>query len=387
MGPQLDEARLRQLLDDVTSGQPEAPPGRYLAVRRRVTRRRWAQAASSLVLVTAVAASAIGIGIGWSAGSTQAASGSRQVPSWALPWPDHRNGSVPQRVLDQAVIAWSHSTSAGSSSETPTSSVIWYVGQTVAHGQVVAVIFEVDSPAGPQLVAGWAIASEVMNGRSGSGPWVIYSVPAPPPNQRALAIGLNAPRTVLAEGQNPDNWVVELTAPTLQTFVMLIHHPAREIVAAYSTVGLLVRDVGQIVAPVRVSLQPGQINGRLQVQGAEPVGLPGSPASEVPELALPAPLTRVGGIVGTLVGQGDSTSTGDPAIAIRIIARCYGPAPLRIAVAGRGDGGPKMGPTLGTIPCNNGQHEIWLHGRQQRVTWLYVRTSDLTSWRVALVGH
>src|SRR5262245_26353154 len=42
----------------------------------------------------------------------------------------------------------------------------WYEGQTVAHGQVVAVIFEVDTAAGRRLAAGWATASEVMHGQA-----------------------------------------------------------------------------------------------------------------------------------------------------------------------------------------------------------------------------
>jgi hypothetical protein len=266
------------------------------------------------------------------------------------------------------------------------SKVIWYVGQTVAHSQVVAVIFEADSPAGPKLVVGRAVASKVMNGqpgfswRTGRSPWVIYSVPAPPPSQSGLAVGLNVHGALAAPGQNPDDWIVELTAPAIQTFLMQVRHPTGESIAAHITVGLLIRDVGQITAPVRVSLQPGQLSGRVRFYGAEPVGLPGSLASEVPQLALPAPLTVAGSVLLSVSGQGDITRefVGPPAD--RIIARCYGPAPLTVKVSTE----PW---TFDTIPCDNGQHELSLHGRQRHVTWLYVNTSGLTSYRVALVSH
>lgn len=77
----------------------------------------------------------------------------RQVPRWAPDWPDHRNGSVPQGVLDRAILAWQYSAMSlppdgGTGTVPPAGStarqvarmaaahrVIWYVGQTVDHGQ------------------------------------------------------------------------------------------------------------------------------------------------------------------------------------------------------------------------------------------------------------
>lgn len=382
MGPHLDEVRLRQLLDDMTSGQPDAPPDRYLGVRRRVTRRRWAMAGGSLVLAAAVAAS--GIGIGLSVGSLQAASGSRQVPGWALPWPDLRNGSVPQRVLDRAVIAWRHTDPAA---VIPPGRVIWYVGQTVASGQDVVVVFEADSPAGPRLVSGVAAASGVMHGQpawsGGTSPWVTYSVPAPPPRVRTLAIGVNVRGTIAAPGQQPANTIVELTGPAVHTLVVLTPHPAGEAIAAYSTAGMLIHDVGQVTDRVQVSAQLSSVSSRVRFRNAVPVGLPGSPASEVPELALPAPLTHLGSFLAGISGQGnqyDDFKGIHPPPAGRVVARCYGPAPLRVAINGNMR-------VIGTIPCDGAQHELALRGRQQQTTWLQVLTSDLTSYRVALVRH
>jgi hypothetical protein len=383
MGAELDEQRLRKVLDAMTADQPAAPPDRGSSIRRRATRYRWNRAAGFVALLAAVAASATGIGL--EASSSPAASGSRQVPSWALPWPDHRNGSVPQRVLNQAVIAWLHlASSPGTMSAIPSSSVIWYLGQTVANGQVVVVAFEADGPDGPQLVAGSATASHVMRGQpgwsaDGSSPWALYFVRAPSPRRPTLAIGLNL--GVVSASNLLDNLIVELTAPSMHSLVIQVPGVTRQSVSVAGTTGLLVRDVGQVTGRVLVGPQPGQPTSQIRLDNMSFVGLPGSPASEVPRLASPPALA------GSYIRPSEVFEQGSLGFGFRgylhplpvgraIVARCYGPAALRIAINDEHH-------QVGVVPCDDAQHELKFGS--QRVKSIWVVTSNLTSYRLALI--
>src|SRR5262249_23623968 len=135
-----------------------------------------------------------------------------------------RDDSVPQRVLAGAVTAWRHQ--AADENGVPmrlTAPVrgIWYVGQTVVHGPVVAGIFEANTAAGPRLVAGFASASQVMRGQpawsNGSSPWILYDVASPRPS-RGLVIGLNIHGRTSRRDRNPDNWIVLLAEPQVRGF-------------------------------------------------------------------------------------------------------------------------------------------------------------------------
>jgi hypothetical protein len=383
-----DEVRLRELFDQMTLGQPEAPPDRHGGIRRRARRHRIMKGTGALAAGAAVAALAVGIAT--TASGVPPASGPRHGPIWALPWPDHRNGSVPQRVLDGAITAWRHQTGVPQDLTAP-SKVIWYVGQTVAHGQAVAVIFEVDSQAGRRLVAGWATASEVMNGQpawtDGSSPWVLFDVAAPRAAQ-GLLIGLNTHGTTTRPGRNPDNWVVLLAGPTVQSVSFTAPGPISPnsgsgvVGAGRLNRGLAVADVGEITGPVEVNqLNVGRRN---LLDHPVTVGVPGSVASQVPQLALPGPVPgRPGFQMSTgISGQGTSSLGTDLSrrhgrLAIR--ARCYGPSRLRIMYEGRGR------PTLlGTMPCDDAVHELIASVRAGAHVFVTVHTGSLTAYRVVL---
>jgi hypothetical protein len=384
---------VRQMLDLLTADQPTAPADRAASVRRRVQRRRRNVAAATLAV--AVGLSAVGVGVARSGalgGGNGPASG-RAVPSWALPWPDHRNGSVPQKVLNGAVLAWRHQSelNTGSWAQTAPTKVIWYAGQTVVHGQVVAVMFEVAAPVGHRLVAGWTTASEVMNGQpawqNSSSPWVLYDVPAPR-SRPDLVIGLNTHGTTYKPDQNPDAWIVALAAPDVRSMAFSAPAGPRPGMTAESfgvgttSRGLMIGDVGQITGPVQITkLMAGDRN---VLPSAVIVGVPGAPASTVPQLARPAPLRLVGfrGEMGELDGQGEvsaNNSSGRPQPIRVVVARCFGPAPLRILI-GYGDR-PHL---AGLITCDDAMHVLRYHGPQPRHgNMIWVRTSMLTSYRVA----
>jgi hypothetical protein len=384
-----DEARVRQIFDEMTAGQPDAPSDRYSGIRRRARRHRLGQVATTLAAATAVAA--VAVGIGTSVGRVPPAP-LRTVPGWALPWPDHRNGSVPQRVLDGAVAAWRHQSATYEGvpvSLTTRETVIWYVGQTVAHGQAVAVIFEVESGAGRRLVAGWATASDVMHGQPGwfpgSSPWVLYDVSVPRP-ARGLVIGLNV-QVATRSDRGADNWIVLLAAPQVRMASWMVPGPSGPSSSSESggigaaARGLVVADVGRVWGRVQVTqLNVGSENTLAhQVY----VGVPGSPDSQIPALAAPAPIPGRSGfrMVNEFTGQattGTNLSGYHGRLAIR--ARCYGPGRLRLTF---GIGGKET--RLGTLPCDDLVHELVttakLRDPQAGVT---VHASPLTSYRVVL---
>jgi hypothetical protein len=59
-----DELAVREVLTDLTAGQPPAPPGRYASVRRRAVARRHRQLASAAAAVALLVAAAIAIPLG-----------------------------------------------------------------------------------------------------------------------------------------------------------------------------------------------------------------------------------------------------------------------------------------------------------------------------------
>lgn len=380
-----DETAVRRMFDDLTAGQPDAPTDRHGRIKRKVLLHRVTQAAGTFAVIGAAAALAVGIGT--SAHGVAPDIGPRPAPAWALPWPDHRNGSVPQRVLSGAVLAWRHQAAAHDGtplSATANARVTWYVGQTVAAGEVVAVVFEEDSAAGKRLIAGWAMASAVMLGQPGTSPrsssWLLYDVAAPQPS-RGLFIGLNMPGPP-RPGRNPDNWIVVLAAPDVQGVGFTVAEPSTTKTTDQGTTssssaeagmtsadhGLAVADLGQIGSPVRVtSLNVGNRN---TLASPADVGVPGSVASQVPLLAAPGAVRGGQGFARVLefTGQGVTSSdlTGiSGRLAVR--ARCDGPGPLRILL-GYGSArdllelAPSAARTrlrpLGSVACDDRVHEL-----------------------------
>jgi len=387
-----DELALSDALDDLARDQSEAPAGRYAAVRRRVVRHRIRQVAAGGAL--AVTAALVAIAVAVPAGRTGSnPASSRRVPGWALPWPDHRNGSVPQRVLDGAVTAWRRAFGPAGRELRKPGRVIWYVGQTAAAGQDVAVIFEVAGPTGHRLVVGSARASQVMKGQPGS--WALEAVRAPSPSDVGPAIGFNMPASRPAPKAGLDNWIVEMAGPRVRRldWTAVTTSGTRAGTASTSR-GLVVADTGQVTRQV---LLTGLITSRGNVLShAAYVGLPGTnPASQggqpgLPVLALPAALRLptsfrlVGGTGATGAGSIDAgAAAGDvkPGQREVIFARCYGPAPLQIRLLHHQDLISQH--VLGVIRCDNAEHELLVPARQVLThDGVNVQTGEMTSYWV-----
>jgi hypothetical protein len=390
MSPLTDEDALREALHDLTAAQPASPVERMTGVRRRHRRRRAVQSVAgvlSLAVVTAGVVAGVRL-VGTSTGADLASRG----PSWALPWPDHRDGSVPQSVLDGAVTAWRYLGDGGTSSQPlpQPRQVIWYVGQRVRGTDDVAVVFEADSPAGHRLVAGFATASEVTEGQSAydtadaSSPWVLYDVAAP--KRGAIGenkgfVGLNLPG---ANG-NYHDVVLVLTRPDL----VGLHWGAccdRANVGDQRLVhGLAIWDAGTVRSQVEVSIRDAR--GSYPYGGF--VGVDGAGKSFVPQLAPAAafdvaiPPASPDKNLGEATGQGASVNQAMSARGTgpaTVYARCYGSSSISVAV----DGGRKA-----TIRCDDSEHLV--RGvplgtdRPSEGHQFSVDASDLTAWRVAVV--
>lgn len=382
MSTNFEDLGLRQALLDATIGQPDAPVDRLAGVRRRHTRRRVAQlSAAAAIAAAAVVGSLLGVG---SLRPHAADELNRPVPPWALRYDDHRDGSVPQHVLDGAVTAWKVFT-RHEPAALPTGPVTWYVGNLVADKQSVAVIFEAQH----RLVGAVAPAEEVMHGQppvtsTGNGPntpWEIFDAPAPPPTfDRSFhgVIGLNVHGPVADATQSlwAENWALVLAPPTAHS--------------AYVAFGGTIRldhGYGAVETPHLVTDQPLEVSAKLangRVIGGY-IGVPGNASSFVPQLAEPPPFTDrlpAGIDLGAVAAQG--TNGASEAQAHRhgtVVAEvlCTGPGPLTLLVNDQ---------PMGRVRCDGRQHRVRRAGVRPQRHYIQILVSggnDFTVYRLRAV--
>jgi hypothetical protein len=413
MTPVDDDLVIRAALSDLTGGQPPPPDDRLRAVKRRAIRRRRQHLAGAVM--AAVAAAGLVVGLPRLHLPQPQPQATRVVPDWALAWPDHRNGSVPQSVLDRAVLAWQYmapnSPPDGGNGTVPATGtpagqvarqagrypVVWYVGQTIDHGHQVVVMFEVAGPTGRELVVGQATASQVMQNQSAwsdaVSPWVLTSVPAPNPDRPPAAVGeYAAGEPSLIQGQNPDNWMVVLMAPYVQRLTWQAATTSGQTLGSDATSnGLVVTDTGQVTAPVqlvRMQTARGNLLGRpvLVAIPGENAALTSGTDPIVPQLAAPPALTEPASfnLSGVLSAQGDEglNMPAERRARYAVAGVCYGPQPLVIQINSH---------TLGTIACDSLTHQLsvpaaLVHGPTLE---FFGHTSNLTSWRAGIgtLGH
>lgn len=402
-----DEVAARTAFADLTARQPAFPAGRFAAVKHRAAvHRRRRLAGGALAVAVAVA---LAVSLSQLVGAQQPPPPARNVPRWALAWPDHRNGSVPQQVLDRAVIAAlyggqgarasglqlpdngrgtvpARGTSARAVSRQANAyPVIWYVGQTVDHGRVVEVMFEIDGPNGPQLVVGQATASEVMQDQpawsDASSPWALTLVPAPDPAKAPPAIGdYVTGRPSRVPGQNPDNWMVLLSAPDVRRvswYETTTSGP--RLLSMPTSAGLAITDTGQVTGDIELTgLTTSHGTTRL-----DHVRVAVGNHVQVPHLAAPPALSlprSFSWVIGSTT-QGSSTGLYQGFRAGRlpyaVFGICYGPAPVQVKINGH---------SIGSITCDSQTHQLPVpasdlrgHGHQ---LWLASAAPDLDAWDV-----
>jgi hypothetical protein len=212
-----------------------------------------------------------------------------------------------------------------------------------------------------------------------------------------------AQRAAGGNGRNPDDWVILLAGPKVQSVSWTAPGPispnsASDVagVGQFSR-GVAVADIGQVTGPVELDqLDVGDHN--LLAHPAT-VGVPGSAASEVPQLAAPGPITSRRGFrpAVDVTGQGTTaTDLGGFHGHLSVLARCYGPGAIRLTFSfgaprdllglPRGAAGPKQ-TDLGSMACDDRVHELVTKIRLRAghpVASVMIVGSQLTSFRVGL---
>jgi hypothetical protein len=184
-----DHRALRGALDSLAGAQPPAPLGRYAGIRELARRRRLRQQAMMGATSAMVAVAAVGLGV-----LIHRSPAAPHRPAWALSWPGHRDGSVPEAGLRQALLAWRHQPSPLHRALPAPRQVIWYLAERLDGS--VTVIFEARAGGRNWLVTGSSAASRApgseARGRPAGAGWVFSDTPAPVQTP-GLAIGLYLP--------------------------------------------------------------------------------------------------------------------------------------------------------------------------------------------------
>jgi len=403
-----DEQALRSALSDAVTGQPAAPHDRIDAVRRRHAHRRQRQlAAVGTAAVVAVAGATLGVLSVRSGGDGSAQFAKRNVPSWALSWPDVRDPSIKQKVLDGAVRAWSRGIGRAGGATAQPQQVIWYRAATVLNHQVV-VMFEVRYASGEELVIGHAESDLVSTGYDYEGPdytgpksaWNLSVVDAPAPGKQ-LVFGLNltGPR-VYEPDKFADNEIVVFADPRARSFDWHVTDADGQVRQATSPLdaGFAAVDTGQVRDRVRIDAVRDRDGNLLAHDFA--VGVPGAPDSYHPLLTYVPQFTDVGSSgqnMGGSVGQGDSFveehthSSSWPMHRTTVFARCYGGPSIVVSIDS-----DKPGHRV-VIPCDDREHvvsgppvmaesELVVDPHNKDGHAFSVDAAPETAWRVAVVA-
>ena len=404
-----DELALRAALEDVTLDQPDMPVDRAGAVRRRYVRRRQIQAVAAAAAVAVIAAGAVVVGGGLRGnGTTQPLN--RDVPSWALPWADHRDGSVPQRVLTGAVSSWADKQReaaplpAGQSIDMQPA--VWFVGEAVQGTDQVLAVFEANGlhagslplTKGPRLVVAQAAWNDVKySTEKGSKAWTFIDVAAPPHDFGGF-IGGYVPVPAGDDGIHNVMWL--LTSPRARSVSWEAEMPGRHRLSGLTALekGFGTMDTGQLMSRVRITALATGPEGQ-SVPAAGYLGVPGVSSSQVPTLAPAGPVTGVpqGPLtLGESSGQGSSTYVDGDARApagraTTVYARCYSAGGSRSILVSMDANTDRARAHGVRIPCDNRQHVVpgnptrpSLYGGGHAVS---VEADELVDWVVAVVIH
>ncbi len=383
------EHRLREELPALTAGQPLAPPDRVAAVLRRHARRSQTRLAG--VAAVAVVVAMLGAFVAVTSSRTQGYA-RRGLPAWALDWPDRRDGSVPQPVLDGAVTAWAR-TAGAAGGPVSVRRTVWYAGRRVPGTDSVIAIFAAETDTGRRLVAATATASIVLAGappyaedeQGTSSPWSSFTTAAPTDRHLDLALALHLQGTPSpARPESPREVLYVLGGPPARTVDWSSDPPPGAPSgpthgALRSQDGEFVGELGTVWAPVRISTRNAA--GRVLVSSV--AGIPGAPESEVPQLGRPDPIVLPPGwqLVHGVGGQGPvsvGAETPPPRGQAAVFVRCLGLGPVVVRLGAR--------ESL-TAPCDGQQHQRDAAGplrHSNPYTSNDVQASKLTTYQVVV---
>ncbi len=383
------EHKLREELPALTAGQPLAPPDRVAAVLRRHARRRQARLAG--VAAAAVVVATLGAIAVVSRGEPEGYA-RRGLPAWALDWPDRRDGSVPQPVLDGAVTAWARTAGPGGDLVT-VQRTVWYAGRRVPGTDSVIAVFAAETDQGRRLVATTATASAVLGGgvpytegvEGTSSPWSSFTTTAPADRNLDLALALHLPGTPSpARPESPREVLYVLGGPHARTVDWSSDPPrgappgpTRGTLRSRS--GEFIGELPALWALVRITSRDAA--GRVLTSSV--AGIPGASESEIPQLGHPDPIVLPPGwqLVHGVGGRGPVSVGGEtppPRGQAAVFVRCIGPGPLVVRLGGR--------ESL-TAPCDGQQRQRDAAGplrRSNPYTPDEVQASKLTTYQVVV---
>jgi hypothetical protein len=212
-----------------------------------------------------------------------------------------------------------------------------------------------------------------------SSPWGFTEVAAPDPAKAPPAIGdYLTGRLSGLPGQNPDNWMVLLTAPDVRRvswYETTPNGPRR--LSMPTSAGLAITDTGQVTGNI-------ELTGLTTSRGTIPldnVSVATGNKVLVPQLAAPPALSlprSFSEVVGfTAQGREADLNQGFRAgrLPYAVFGICYGPAPVQVQIDGH---------SIGSITCDSQTHQLSVpasdlrgHGHQ---LWLDFAAPDLDAW-------
>ncbi len=235
--------------------------------------------------------------------------------------------------------------------------MIWYVGQTIDQGRDVAVMFEINGPTGRQLVVGQATASDVMKDQAA---WSRCHQPVGAHRGSGTRSSQGSARYRRLRsrqppgfpGQNPDNWLVLLTAPDVRRvswYETTTGGPRR--LSMPTSAGLAITDIGPVTGDV-------ELTGLTTSRGTatlDHVRVAIGGRVQVPELAPPAALSLPRSFSDVFGGSGQGSETNlyssfhAGRLGYAVYGICYGPAPIRVEINHH---------SIGSIACDSQTHEL-----------------------------
>lgn len=405
-----EEQALRSALTDVVTGQPAAPHDRIDGVRRRHAHRRQRQlAAVATAAVVAVAGATLGLMSARSGGDDNTQFAKRDLPSWALQWPEHRDESIPDAYLGAAYSSWqidNPDVAAG-----PGAQVVWYLAERIP-GNRLALAFEVGgADIVPTFVVGTTDAKSLstyptVRLSKDTSLWLqsyhVYGSDVSPTS----VVGMYSTSYADISGRNT---VVLLTDPRARIAkVSYVGTSGRVSKSVHMTAGYAAIEVGPLRS--RVHLNEVRASGGQRLAGDIDVGVPGTadnadfePGSYTPRL-MPIPslhgVPQVPGGPGEMSGQEPffSSSVGSdwPVNSTRIYARCFGRSQsLAVHIDGE-----TPSQTV-TIPCDDREHVVdgpgflptgttvdtsGMDGAKGVAHTIDVAVDQETPWRLAVVA-
>jgi hypothetical protein len=408
-----EEQALRNALSDIAvTGQPVAPHDRIDGVRRRHAQRQQrrivALGAAVVVAVVGVALGAVGLRAGRPAADEFV---HRDLPKWAVQWPEHRDRSIPDAYLATAYTSWrlDHPEIAvGSGAQ-----VVWYVAEPIPGGRL-ALAFEVGGvDTVPQFVVGVTDAKSLTTYRTvhfdkNTSLWDRSWATAGAYLTSSSVLGLYSTANADLSGRNT---VVLLTGPRARSAdLTYVADSGRVSRTVRMTAGFMAVELGPLRTRVHVDAVRAADGRRLA--GDLDVGIPetdGDPAAEsdsfrpdlmpIPPLA-DAPANAPG--PGEMAGQESffdaSLNPGWPLHSTRIYARCFGRS-RSLAVHIDSDAPAQAV----TVPCDDREHVVdgpgfLPTGTTMDTSNLYpgqhgvVHTADVfsdgeTAWRAVVVAR